>query len=69
MGETILEFLASIIQDSMPSILKSIGARIKWVYYLGKKQIKDIHKEEWNTRIGGIFILIVFLLTIWISNH
>ena len=54
------DFLVSFGQEILFGLLKWIGISIKWLFYLGKKPISQIKKEDWNNRIGFlVFILII----------
>lgn len=64
MLDSILEFIGGIIREAIPDLLRLLGACIKWIFYLGKRKFKDIQKEEWNMRVGFIFVVIMLVLFI-----
>ncbi len=57
--DIILETIVQAVFEAFPRFL---GVMIKWIFYLGKKQINEIKKESWNTRIGIVTIIIIFIL-------
>ncbi|APY08845.1 hypothetical protein BWZ20_11275 [Winogradskyella sp. J14-2] len=63
MLEGLLEFLAGIIQEAIPDILKYFGASFKWLFYLGKKPFTTILQEEWNRRLG-LFVIVLIIVII-----
>ena len=54
------EFIIGLGQEILYDSFKGIGIVLKWIFYLGKKPISEIKKENWNTRIG--FLTFLFLL-------
>lgn len=50
-----LEFIAQALGDGLiHTILKSIGALLRWPFLFRKYSLKEIYKKPWNTRIGGL---------------
>lgn len=62
------DFFISAGQEILFDIFKWIGIFIKWLFYIGKKPISQIRKENWNTRIGFLVLSIIFLLIIYKLN-
>jgi hypothetical protein len=62
------DIFIGIGQEILFSSFKWIGISIKWMFYLGKKPISEIRKENWNTRIGFIVFLVLIGLIIYFTN-
>lgn len=67
--EFLVEILGQIFLDSIPSSFKYIGAVVKWIFYLGKRNFNVIKKEKGNKRIGFITFLIIVYLIIRIAFY
>ncbi|GAB4155843.1 MAG: hypothetical protein Tsb0033_05640 [Winogradskyella sp.] len=65
--DTILEFLAGIIHEAIPDLLKYFGASFKWLFYLGKKPFTTILQEEWNRRLGLFIIVLTIVIIVNLS--
>lgn len=65
MIEFIFEVIVQTIFESVP---KLIGIGTKWLFYLGKKPISQIRKENWNTRIGFIVFILLILFIVYLAN-
>jgi ascorbate-specific PTS system EIIC-type component UlaA len=64
-----IEFIFEVmVQTIFKSVPKLIGIGTKWLFYIGKKPISQIRKENWNTRIGFLVLSIIFLLIIYKLN-
>ena len=63
--DIIFEIIGYAIIESLPRI---IGIGTKWLFYLGQKPIAIISKENWNSRIGFLVLLSVFLILIYLAN-
>lgn len=57
--ELIMEVVFQTIFETLPKV---IGVSIKWILYLGKKPTTEIKKESWNTRIGFLVLMILFVV-------
>lgn len=68
MGEFIIEFLISFFQEAIPSIIKLFGALIRWIFYLGRKKLSTLLKEEWNKRVGFVSLVIIIVVVIDLST-
>ena len=44
--EFLVEILGQIFLESIPSSFKYIGAVVKWIFYLGKRNFNVIKKEK-----------------------
>jgi hypothetical protein len=66
LGEFLLELIAGLIREMIPSFLKNIGASTKWLISRRKKTYHEILEEEWNTRIGILLVFFLVLLIIQI---
>lgn len=62
------DFLVSFGQEILFGLLKWIGISIKWLFYLGKKPISQIKKEDWNNRIGFSFFILIIGFIIYFLN-
>lgn len=62
------QFISEIAFDGIYSLFKWIGIGIKWIFFLGKKNITEIEKEDWNRRIGFVLFLIILSITLYILN-
>jgi hypothetical protein len=65
MIEFIFEVIVQAIFESLPNL---IGIGTKWLFYLGKKPISEIKKENWNTRIGFIVFILLILFIVYLAN-
>ena len=66
--DIILDYISEFIRQFIFDKLKWIGIIIKRIFYLGKKPINQIKKENWNNRIGLITFLALIGLIIYIVN-
>jgi hypothetical protein len=64
----LLDFISEFISQFIFDKFKWIGIFIKWIFYLGKKPINQIKKENWNNRIGFITIISLIGLIIYLVN-
>lgn len=62
------ELIATFFQEVLYEAIKWIGIVIKWLFYLGKKPISEIKKENWNTRIGFIVFILLILFIVYLAN-
>lgn len=62
--DLLLEFFRTFIFDN----LKWVGIGVKWLFYLGKRPISQIRKENWNTRIGFIVFILLILFIVYLAN-
>lgn len=62
------DILISIGQEILFGIFKWIGISIKWLFYLGKKPIIQIKKENWNNRIGFLIFILILGICIYFLN-
>ena len=64
-----IEFIFEVIfQSIFESLPKYIGIGTKWLFYLGKRPISEIMKENWNSRIGFLVFIILMLLIVYLVN-
>ena len=64
--DIILDYISEFIRQFIFDKLKWIGIIIKRIFYLGKKPINQIKKENWNNRIGFITIISLFGIIIYL---
>jgi hypothetical protein len=62
------DVFVGIGQEILSGSFKWIGVTFKWIFYLGKKPLSEIKKENWNTRIGFVLFIIIVVTIIYIVN-
>lgn len=62
------ELIANFFQEVLYESIKWIGIGIKWFFYLGKKPIIKIRKENGNTRVGFIVFILLILFIVYLFN-
>ncbi|WP_411766595.1 hypothetical protein [Winogradskyella sp. A3E31] len=65
-GEVVIEIFGRLFIEALPPLFKRIGARAKWLFYLGKKDYKLILKQNWNHTLGTLIFIGAFLLSIYL---
>lgn len=56
------DFISQFIQDLIPSAIKRLGAFIRWVFFRNKYSYKEVLEQNWNGRIGVLFIILIVVL-------
>jgi hypothetical protein len=62
------ELIATFFQEVLYKAIKFIGTVIKWIFYLGKRPISQIRKENWNTRVGFAVFILLILFIVYLIN-
>ncbi len=62
------ELIATFFQEVLCEVIKWLGIGIKWLFYLGKRPISQIRKENWNTRIGFMVFILLILFIVYLAN-
>ena len=62
------DFLVDIGRDGIYYLFKKIGILVKWLFYRGRIPLLQIKKENWNTRIGFGFIVLIMSLILYVLN-
>ncbi len=63
------EFIGQLIFDSLLQSVKHIGASIKWIFLRKKFSYKEILKQNWNNRIGLLFIIFVIATVMYFTSY
>jgi len=64
-----IELLGQFIFDSIIQSLNHIGAAIKWFFLRNKLSYKEILKQNWNNRIGILFIALVVIFIMYLTSY
>lgn len=64
MGDLITQFF----QDLIPSASKRLGTLIKWIFLKNRYTYNEILNQNWNGRIGVLFVTIVMLTIVYFSS-
>ncbi|ESU21943.1 hypothetical protein FCR2A7T_04050 [Flavobacterium cauense R2A-7] len=62
------DFLVEIGRDGIYYLIKKLGMLIKWLFYRGRIPFSQIKSENWNTRIGFGFMILLSGLILYVLN-
>jgi hypothetical protein len=62
------DLIAIFLQEVLFGSFKYIGIGTKWFFYLGKKPISQVRKENWNTRVGFVVFIVLILFIVYLVN-
>jgi len=62
------DFITQFFQELIPSALAKLGGFFRWLFLRKKYTYKEILKQNWNTRIGLLVIILFFVLIINLSK-
>lgn len=55
-------FIAEFLGEFLLSLIPRLGAFFRWIFLRKKYSYKEILEQNWNGRIGLIFIILVIVL-------
>lgn len=62
------DFISGLFQELIPNFVKIVGASIRWLFFNSRYDFKTILTQNWNHRIGTLFIVISAISIILIIN-
>lgn len=69
MLEVVIDFITKMFGELIVfSTPRLVGIGTRWLFYLGKKPIVIIKKENWNSSIGFIVLFSMVLIIIYLIN-
>lgn len=58
------DFLSDFVAEFIPSMIKNLGAFVRYLYLYKRFSFKEVLKQDWNHRIGLLFLIIVISIII-----
>lgn len=56
------DILGGILAEAIIQSLNHIGAAIKWIFVRNKYSYKELLNQNWNNRIGLLFVVLIFII-------
>lgn len=57
-------FIAEFLREFLLSLIPRLGAFFRWIFLKKKYSYKEVLEQNWNGRIGLLFIVIVIILMV-----
>jgi len=65
--QMIEEFITTFFQEIIWNGIVKLGALLRWIFLKNQYSFKEILQQNWNGRIGLLFIASVVVLIIWVK--